>query len=88
MKNIMVLIQPFTEKQDISVYEGGEKIDATSVASVDDIVPQLLTYIKKYNDIEQVNFVGAKHYNKIFGNSLQEKIMTEFENQTISIKYI
>lgn len=88
MKKVMVMIQPFTVEQNILVYEDGNKIDAATVSSVDNIVPQLITYTKKYNDIEQIVFVGAKHYNKIYGNKFQESELAEYGNNNITIKYI
>lgn len=88
MKKVMVMIQPFTVEQNILVYEDGNKIDAETVSSVDNIVPQLITYTKKYNDIEQIVFVGAKHYNKIYGNKFQESELAEYGNNNITIKYI
>jgi hypothetical protein len=88
MKKVVVMIQPFTVNQDVFVYEDGNKIDAISVNSVDDVVPQLMTYTQKYPDIEQVVFVGAKHYNKIYGNQFQEKEMKEYGINKIEVKYI
>lgn len=88
MKKVMVMIQPFTVEQNILVYEDGNKIDAATVSNVDNIVPQLITYTKKYNDIEQIVFVGAKHYNKIYGNKFQESELAEYGNNNITIKYI
>lgn len=88
MKKVMVMIQPFTVEQNILVYEDGNKIDAATVSSVDNIVSQLITYTKKYNDIEQIVFVGAKHYNKIYGNKFQESELAEYGNNNITIKYI
>ena len=88
MKKVVVMIQPFTIEQNILVYEDGNKIDAETVSSVDNIVPQLIAYTKKYNDIEQIVFIGAKHYNKIYGNKFQESELAEYGNNNITIKYI
>lgn len=88
MKKVVVTIQPFTVEQNILVYEDGNKIDAETVSSVDNIVPQLIAYTKKYNDIEQIVFIGAKHYNKIYGNKFQESELVEYGNNNITIKYI
>lgn len=88
MKKVVVTIQPFTVEQNILVYEDGNKIDAETVSSVDNIVPQLIAYTKKYNDIEQIVFIGAKHYNKIYGNKFQESELAEYGNNNITIKYI
>ena len=88
MKKVVVTIQPFTVEQNILVYENGNKIDAETVSSVDNIVPQLIAYTKKYNDIEQIVFIGAKHYNKIYGNKFQESELAEYGNNNITIKYI
>lgn len=88
MKKVVVMIQPFTVSQDILVYEDGNKIDAISVINVDAVVPQLIAYTQKYNDIEQIAFVGAKHYNKIYGNKFQESEMKEYGVNKIEIKYI
>ena len=88
MKKVVVTIQPFTVKQNILVYEDGNKIDTETVSSVDNIVPQLIAYTKKYNDIEQIVFIGAKHYNKIYGNKFQESELAEYGNNNITIKYI
>ena len=88
MKKIMVMIQPFTVEQNILVYEDGNKIDAITVQNVDTIVPQLMTYTQKYTDIEQIAFVGTKHYNRIYGNKFQESEMKEYGINKIEIKYI
>lgn len=88
MKKIVAIIQPFTIKQNISVYEDGIKIDTISVENVDDIVPQLMTLAQKHTNIEQIVFIGAKHYNKIFGNKFQESEIKEYGINKIEIKYI
>lgn len=88
MKKAVVMIQAFTLEQDIIIYEDGNKIDAISVANVDMVVPQLMTYTQKYSDIEQIVFIGAKHYNKIYGNKFQESEMKEYGINKIEIKYI
>jgi hypothetical protein len=88
MKKIIVTIQPFTVEQSMLIYEDGIKIDGISVEHVDKIVEQLLIYTHKYNDIEQIIFIGAKHYNKIYGNQFQEKEMQEYGINKINIQYI
>ena len=88
MKKAVVMIQAFALEQDILIYENGNKIDAISVENVDAIVPQLMAYTQKYPDMEQIVFVGAKHYNKIYGNQFQEKEMKEYGINKIEIKYI
>jgi hypothetical protein len=88
MKKVVVMIQPFTIEQNVFVYEDGNKIDAMTVENVDAVVPQLMAYTQKYTDIEQITFIGTKHYNKIYGNKFQENEMKEYGINKIEIKYI
>lgn len=88
MKKVVVMIQPFTVEQNISIYENGIKVTSVSVKDIEEIVPQLMTFTQKYGDIEQVVFIGAKHYNKIFGNKFQESELAQYGQNNIEIKYI
>lgn len=88
MKKIVIMVQPFTVEQNVIVYEDGNKIDAFTVANVDALVPQLINYTENHTDIEELVFIGARHYNKIYGNKFQENELAKYGANKIQIRYI
>ena len=92
-KKIIGLLQPFDLKQNIYVYEDGNKIEIIET-KVDNFTSEMLQLINKYKieDIElagpDIELAGPKKYTKGIGAKVQEEYIKNYSNNNLNIKYI
>lgn len=85
-KKIIGLLQPFDLKQNIYVYEDGNKIEIVET-KVDNFTSEMLQLINKYK-IEDIELAGPKKYTKGIGTKVQEEYIKNCSNNNLNIKYI
>lgn len=85
-KKIIGLLQPFDLKQNIYVYENGNKIEIIET-KVDNFTSEMLQLINKYK-IEDIELAGPKKYTKGIGTKIQEEYIKNYSNNNLNIKYI
>lgn len=85
-KKIIGLLQPFDLKQNIYVYEDGNKIEIIET-KVDNFTTEILQLINKYK-IEDIELAGPKKYTKGIGTKVQEEYIKNYFNNNLNIKYI
>lgn len=85
-KKIIGLLQPFDLKQNIYVYEDGNKIEIIET-KVDNFTSEMLQLINKYK-IEDIELAGPKKYIKGIGTKVQEEYIKNYSNNNLNIKYI
>ena len=85
-KKIIGLLQPFDLKQNIYVYENGNKIEIIET-KVDNFTSEMLQLINKYK-IEDIELAGPKKYTKGIGTKVQEAYIKNYSNNNLNIKYI
>lgn len=85
-KKIIGLLQPFDLKQNIYVYEDGNKIEIIET-KVDNFTSEMLQLINKYK-IEDIELAGPKKYTKGIGTKIQEEYIKNYSNNNLNIKYI
>lgn len=85
-KKIIGLLQPFDLKQNIYVYEDGNKIEIIET-KVDNFTSEMLQLINKYK-IEDIELAGPKKYTKRIGTKVQEEYIKNYSNNNLNIKYI
>ena len=85
-KKIIGLLQPFDLKQNIYVYEDGNKIEIIGT-KVDNFTSEMLQLINKYK-IEDIELAGPKKYTKGIGTKVQEEYIKNYSNNNLNIKYI
>lgn len=85
-KKIIGLLQPFDLKQNIYVYEDGNKIEIIET-KVDNFTSEMLQLINKYK-IEDIELAGPKKYTKGIGAKVQEEYIKNYSNNNLNIKYI
>lgn len=85
-KKIIGLLQPFDLKQNIYVYEDGNKIEIIET-KVDNFTSEMLQLINKYK-IEDIELAGPKKYTKGIGVKVQEEYIKNYSNNNLNIKYI
>ena len=85
-KKIIGLLQPFDLKQNIYVYEDGNKIEIIET-KVDNFTSEMLQLINKYK-IEDIELAGPKKYTQGIGTKVQEEYIKNYSNNNLNIKYI
>ena len=85
-KKIIGLLQPFDLKQNIYVYEDGNKIEIIET-KVDNFTTEILQLINKYK-IKDIELAGPKKYAKGIGTKVQEEYIKNYSNNNLNIKYI
>lgn len=85
-KKIIGLLQPFDLKQNIYVYEDGNKIEIIET-KVDNFTSEMLQLINKYK-IEDIELAGPKKYTKGIGTKVHEEYIKNYSNNNLNIKYI
>jgi len=85
-KKIVGMLQPFNVEQMLFVYEDGNKIDMIST-TVDDFVNDACALIHQYQ-IKEFQMAGPRRYTENFGQQIQNRQLTEYNNSTLEIKYI
>ena len=85
-KKIIGLLQPFDLKQNIYIYEDGNKIEIIET-KVDNFTSEMLQLINKYK-IEDIELEETKKYTKGIGAKVQEEYIKNYSNNNLNIKYI
>lgn len=85
-KKIIGLLQPFDLKQNIYIYEDGNKIEIIET-KVDNFTSEMLQLINKYK-IEDIELAGPKKYTKGIGAKVQEEYIKNYSNNNLNIKYV
>lgn len=86
MKKIIGIIHPFDRKQTFYVYEDGNKLEIvqTTIEEIPDTVFELShTY-----DVYQVDLSGAQRFTKGIIKQIQEKEITKYNENKLTIKCI
>lgn len=86
MKKIVSVIRPFLMKQNIFVYENGNKIDVTS-APLNAIETVLVETAKKY-DVKTIELVGPKSYSAGIKLRVEGAEMDKYNKNDIEVKII
>ena len=86
MKKIVSVIRPFTLKQNIFVYEDGNKIEVSST-ELDNIADKIIELAYKY-EIKNVQLIGAKNFSKGIKNKIETAEMTKYNKNVLVIELI
>lgn len=86
MRKIVGILRPFDILQTIYVYEDNNKIDCAKVA-FKDLNDAIFELSSKY-DIEEVNFLGTKQFNKGIQNKLEAEEMTRYNKNKLKINLL
>ncbi len=82
-KKIVAMIQPFSLKQNFYIYENGNKIASVS-PKTDEIVETVLSFMKEH-DVDQLDLLGPKQYNRGLRKKIKEAEMNKFNKDTLII---
>jgi hypothetical protein len=85
-RKIVGIIRPFDLKQNFYVYEDGNKL-ATANPTIDEMNDIIFAFAQKY-DVNQVDLVGPKQYNRGLSKKLQETEMTKFNENKLIINIV
>ena len=83
MKKILSILQPFTLKQHIFVYEDGNKLEIAE-ASIDEFNDKILSLAQKY-EIKKIEFLGPKKYSKGIAKQLLEENLSKYQIDALEI---
>ena len=86
MRKIVSVIKPFILKQNLFVYEDGNKIDLICV-SIETIENDLVDIAKKY-EATNIELVGSKNYIQGIKRKIEEIEMTKYNEKILNIKII
>ena len=86
MKKIVGIIHPFDIYQTFYVYEDGDKLEVTH-ARLNDI-PDTIFELSRTYDVYQVDLSGAEHFVKGIIKQIQEKEITKYNKNKLTIKCI
>lgn len=80
---IVSLLKPFLFKQQIVVYDNGNKIEALNI-SLEDFNKSILELSNKYNIID-VELIGSKKYAEGIKNNLQKEEILKYKENKLNI---
>ena len=83
MKKILSLLQPFSFKQQIYVYEDGNKLDAIE-ASYEEFNDKILSLAQTHG-INKIEFLGPKQYSKGIAKKILEENLSKYNIEKIEI---
>ncbi len=86
MKKIIGIIHPFDRQQMFYVYQDGNKLEIVQTEMEN--IPDTIFNLSKTYDVYQVNLSGAKHFIKGIVKQIQEKEITKYNENKLTIKYI
>ena len=86
MKKIVSVIRPFTLKQNIFVYEDGNKIDVVSI-EMDSIEDKLIDLAKQY-EVKEIQLIGSKNYCSHIKETIEEKEIAKYGKNDLIVKII
>ena len=86
MRKIVSVIKPFVLKQNLFIYEDGNKIDIVS-ADIEHIEKDIVNTAKQF-DVTRIELVGSKSYLKGIQTKIEEEEMTLYDKKVLEIKII
>lgn len=86
MKKIVCILRPFDTKQQIYVYENGNKIDTLSIF-IDDFNETIFALSSKYN-INQVDLTGPKQFARGLTSLFEKEEIKKYNQNKIHINII
>lgn len=86
MKKIIGIIRPFDLRQTFYVYEDGNKI-AVEYPTLNEINESVFSLSSKY-EVNQVDLVGPKQYNRGLSKRIKEAEMTKFNENKLEINIV
>lgn len=86
MRKIVGILRPFDILQTIYVYEDNNKIDCAKI-NFKDLNDTIFELSSKY-DIEEINFLGTKQFNKGIQNKLEAEEMTRYNKNKLKINLL
>lgn len=86
MKKIVSVIKPFVVKQNVFVYEDGNKIDVLSVP-LNDIQNILVNTATQY-EVTDIELIGSKKYLNGIVNKIKETEMSQYNEHKLNINII
>lgn len=85
MNKLISILQPFTVKQTIFVYEDNMKTDAIQ-CDTNAFANEMVELSKKYN-ANSITLIGPKQYSKGIGKKILETEIDKYNGNTIEIIY-
>lgn len=86
MKKIVGMIRPFDIKQNLYVYEDGNKL-ACKQPKLDELNEIIFSFMQEY-DVSQLDLVGPKQYNRGLSKKLKEAEMIKFNKNNLEINVL
>lgn len=86
MKKIVSVVRPFTLKQNVFVYEDGNKIDVVSI-EMENIEDKIIELAKQY-DAKEVQLIGSKNYCIHIKEVIEEKEIAKYGKNDLIVKLI
>lgn len=86
MKKIIGIIHPFDIYQTFYVYEDGNKLEIVHTKMSD--IPDTVFELSRTYDVYQVDLSGAEHFAKGIIKQIQEKEITKYNENKLTIKCI
>lgn len=83
MKKIIAIVTPFQLKQDVYVYEDGNKVDIR-YPKLEDLEETIFTLSEQY-DIEKVSLIGSKQFNRGLSKKIKEKELSKYNKNKLDI---
>lgn len=87
-KKIVSIVHPFMLKQQVYVYEDGNKIDVVEAQTSE--LPNIIAETANKYEIIDINLGGSKRYNKALGTKISESYLSKYstKGKQIEIKMI
>ena len=86
MKKIIGIIHPFDIYQTFYVYEDGNKLEIVRTKIND--IPDTVFELSRMYDVYQVDLSGAEHFAKGIIKQIQEKEISKYNENKLTIKCI
>lgn len=86
MKKILAVLRPFSMKQQILVYENGNKLDAAT-PTINELNETIINLAEKY-ELDQIDFHGSKHFAKGIIEQLERAQMAKYNEHILTCKII
>ncbi|AXF52464.1 MAG: hypothetical protein [Caudoviricetes sp.] len=83
MKKIIAIIAPFQLKQDVYVYEDGNKVDIR-YPKLEELEETIFSLSEQY-DVEKVNLIGSKQFNRGLVKKIKEKELSKYQKNRLDI---
>lgn len=86
MRKIVAVLRPFDLKQNIFVYEDGNKINSSNVDTVQ-VAYEICKLAKEYN-IDEINLGGTQKYTQGIGKQILDTSKEHYAMSNLNIKYL